>query len=386
MTDESLQDDPLLQLVLRTRPPIKEEDLSPAGQRATAILQRVLDAEVASPPARRWRASPRAFVAVVVPVLGVAALVLFIAGVFSGPASTGTQPAIAAVIRGVEKATALRPGTIVVSKYRVSYRNRSGQPASFTIETIYETPAGPGPQNSLYVNSEFAASWEPTEQAVSGGDEEVYVDRTKTIYISSIWGPYITKGKKPGTFIYTPANTPPGVRSATLPPTPLTLTAQQAHALLDGSATISSTPIGSHIPYPLKLAVAPAMHFPSDAQAVRDMLKSHGIRVIGVTTVDGRRAIELAGPKFNQHLPENGGGDAGVQVWVDPKTFVPIKEVVDRRPLFEDTQTWIEYKTLPITHANERLLSLIARHPHARIDRNHKDYVKAANGDIVFTG
>ena len=73
-------------------------------------------------------------------------------------------------------------------------------------------------------------------------------------------------------------------------------------------------------------------------------------------------------------------------MWVDPKTYVPIKEVVDRRPLFEETQTWIEYKTLPITPANERLLSLIARHPHARIDRNHKDYLKAANGDAVFTG
>ena len=82
----------------------------------------------------------------------------------------------------------------------------------------------------------------------------------------------------------------------------------------------------------------------------------------------------------------DGGGDAGVQVWVDPKTYVPIKEVVDRRPLFETTQTWIEYKTLPITPANERLLSLIGRHPHARIDRNNKDYLKAANGDAVFTG
>jgi hypothetical protein len=386
MTDEHLHEDPVLQLVLRTRPPIRDEDLSPTGQRATAILQRLLGAEAASAPVRRRRASPRAFLAVVLPVLSVAAVVLLIAGVFSGPASTGTQPAIAAVIRGVEKATALKPGTIVVSKYRDSYRNRAGQPASFTIETIYQTPAGPGPQSSLYVNSEYAASWEPTEQAVSGGDEEVYVNRTNTIYISSIWGPYITKGKKPGTFIYTPVNTPPGVRSATLPAKPLTLTAQQAHALLGGSAMISSTPIGSHIPYPLKLEVVPVTHFPSDAQAVRDMLKFHGIRVIGLTTVNGRRAIELAGPKFNPRLPENGGGDAGVEVWVDPKTYVPIKEVVDRRPLFEDAQTWIEYKTLPITPTNERLLSLIARHPHARIDRNHKEYLKADNGDAVFTG
>jgi hypothetical protein len=381
MTDEHLHEDPVLQLVLRTRPPISDEDLSPDGDRATAILERILGARVASTPARRRRA----FVAVLLPVLGVAALVLLIAGVFSGPASTGTQPAIAAVIRGVEKATALKPGTIVVSKYRVSYRNRAGQPARFTIETIYETPAGSGPQNSLYVNSEHI-SGQPTEQAINGGNGEVYLSKTNTVYISSIWGSQITKGKKPGTFIYRPVNPPPGVRSATLPARPLALTAQQAHALLDGSATVSSIPIGSHIPYRMKLEVMPVVHFPSDVQAVRGMLKSHGVRVIGLTTVNGHRAIELAGPKFNPRSRESGGGDAGVRVWVDPKTYVPIKEVIDRRPLFEEAQTWIEYKTLPSTPANERLLSLTARHPHARIDRNHKHYLKAANGDAVFTG
>ena len=127
MTDEHLHDDPVFQLILRTRPPIREDDLSPTGQRATAIFQRVLGAEVASAPARRWRPSPPAFLAVVLPVLSVAAVVLLIAGVFSGPGSTGTQPAIAAVIRGFEKATALKPGTIVVSKYRVTKPRRAAR-------------------------------------------------------------------------------------------------------------------------------------------------------------------------------------------------------------------------------------------------------------------
>jgi hypothetical protein len=109
------------------------------------------------------------------------------------------------------------------------------------------------------------------------------------------------------------------------------------------------------------------------------MLKSHGIKVIGLMSIDGRRAIELAGPRFNPRLPDNGGGDAGVEAWVDPKTYLPIKEVNDRLPLFEDIQTWTEYKILPITRANERLLSLTARHPHAHVDRNHYDYLKTAN-------
>jgi hypothetical protein len=102
--------------------------------------------------------------------------------------------------------------------------------------------------------------------------------------------------------------------------------------------------------------------------------------------VDGRAAIKLAGPKFDRHLRADGGTDAGVEVWVDPKTYVPIKEVDDRLPLFETTQTWIEYKTLPITTVNERLVSLVARHPHARIDWARTDYLRAANGDVPFPG
>ena len=382
MADDHLRADPVFQKVMLARTPLNEEDLSPTVERATAILERVLQADAPATRTRHPAMSSRALIAIALPALGLVAVVLLIAGVFSGPGSTGTQPAAAAVIRGVENAIAPKPGTIVISKYRVSYRTRSGHPSSFTIETVYETPVGPGPQNSLYVNSQHLW-WAPSEQAVSGGDEEVYLSKTNTIYISSIWGPYITKGKKPGTFIYTPPKPPPGP-SATLPAKSLMLTARQAHALLDGADMVSSNLNGSRIPYHVTLSVAPVAHFPSDTQAFRSLLRSHDIRVVGLTTVNGRAAIQLAGPKFNRHLPDNGGGDAGVEVWVDPTTYVPIKEVVDRRPLFE--QAWIEYKTLAITPANERLVSLIARHPHARIDRNHNDYLRAANGDMVFTG
>jgi hypothetical protein len=384
MTDDHLHDDPVLRQVLLARAPLRDEDLSPTGERATAILERVLHAGPPAKRARRRAISSRALLAAAFPALAVVTLVLLVVGVFSGPASTGTQPAAAAVIRGVENAIAPKLGTIVVSKYRVTGRSSGGRPDSFTIETVYETPADPAPQNSLYISSE-RLSGVPSEQAVSGGDEEVYLSSTNTIYISSIWGPYIAKGKKPGTFIYTPPKAPPGP-SATLPAKPLTLTAQQAHALLTGADMVISNLSGSRIPYHVKLSVAPVARFPSDTQAFRSLLKSHNIRVVGLTTIDGRSAIKLAGPKFDRRLPDGGGGDAGVEVWVDPKTYVPIKEVVDRHPLFETTQTWIEYKTLPITAANERLVSLIARHPDARIDRNHNDYLRAANGDVVFTG
>lgn len=104
--------------------------------------------------ARPRAISSHALLAAVFPALGVVTLVLLAVGVFSGPASTGTQPAAAAVIRGVENAIAPKPGTIGVSKHRVTGRSSGGRPDGFTIETVYETPADPGPQNSLDITNE----------------------------------------------------------------------------------------------------------------------------------------------------------------------------------------------------------------------------------------
>ena len=134
------------------------------------------------------------------------------------------------------------------------------------------------------------------------------------------------------------------------------------------------------------LSLAPVAHYPTATQVFRSLLESHDIRVVGLTTVDGRAAIKLAGPRLDRRLPSDGGANAGVEVWVEQKTSVPIKEVNDRLPLFETIETWIEYKTLPITTVDERLVSLVARHPHARVDRDRNDYLRAANGDVPFPG
>ena len=141
----------------------------PASEASEALLARILSD---TRDERQFRHASAA--------LGVLTLVLLIAGVFSGPASTGTQPAAAAVIRGVENAIAAKPGTIVVSKYRGARSLDGAPPGGVTVENVYETPAGPGPQNWLGITSEHF-SGVPSEQAVSGGDEEVYLSRTNTI-------------------------------------------------------------------------------------------------------------------------------------------------------------------------------------------------------------
>jgi hypothetical protein len=41
------------------------------------------------------------------------------------------------------------------------------------------------------------------------------------------------------------------------------------------------------------------------------------------------------------------------------------------------TLTYSEYRVLPATAANARLLDLAFTHPTARVDRNHADYLAA---------
>jgi hypothetical protein len=226
----------------------------------------------------------------------------------------------------------------------------------------------------------------PNETAVINGNEEIYLKRTNTIYISSVYGPDITKGPRPGTYVYTPLEPPTGP-SATVSPKPLTLTAVQATALRNGSDGVVETLLGKRIPFHVRLRVAPVPRFPGETASIRDLLKRHALKVAGTTTVAGRPVIKLVGPKFNLRRG-NRSGDDGVTYYVDPHTYTPIELIVDRPSLFKDSQIWTEYRTLPSTPANERLLSrsLAARHPTARIDHNRQDYIRAANGLVVSTG
>ena len=394
MRDDRLRDDPVVRQVLLARPPLSEEDLAPTGERAKAIIERVLATDV---PAERVRrvGSPRALFAMAVPLLGVAALVLLIAGVFSGPGGSGTQPALATVIRRVEQATSTKPGTIVISIVRGAAHGPSGGPSTVApptvvYENVWETPAASGPQS--YVTSGFAAT-DGTPNAIGSvaGDDEIYLKRTNTIYISSIWGPYISKGKTPGTFIYKRPPYPGATYLQTevagnLPAGSVKLTTAQRRALLDGSEEILDVPIHPATSDALRPRLIRATNQPGLVQDFRSQLRSRQLRIVGLRTVDGRPALELA----SRHVLEVYGKSnrhvrivQGIKIWVNPKTYAPVKEVSYTGKSVTGDSTWLEYKTLPITPANNRLVSLTALYPHARVDRKYEDYIKADNGFTI---
>jgi hypothetical protein len=110
------------------------------------------------------------------------------------------------------------------------------------------------------------------------------------------------------------------------------------------------------------MSIHPAFRVPSESTSVHAWLGK--LKVAGPTTVDGRRAIKL--------VPVHGHGEYDVA----PGTYYPIREVL---PYASGSQiiTWSEYRVVPATAANERLLSLEARHPGARVDHSRADFLAA---------
>ena len=382
--EQPIDDDPVIRTVAAARPSIPEDDLSPDGQRARAIRERVLSASPATPSVHsrgRWArprwALPRVGLALA-PVA--AAIVLLLAGTFSGPDSTGTQSAAAAVIRATRNALAPSPGSIFVEDQTfVSGPTVHGHP--YTLHQALETPAR-GPQNALTMTDDpvqlggrppFMAGW-----SYVGGTEAIYLPSTNTIYESSIWGPYLHPGPRPGTFVY---RNGPGATA--LAPHPVLVTARQRRLLLTGQDCIRSTSKivvvkGVKKVKILGLKVLPPLRGPAQyAATIHEEIANRYLHLVGRTTVDGRAAIELAGKTTDATAPEE-------RLYFDPTTHLPFEEV-DSVGTRRQEVIHISLRKLPITRATERLLSLHALYPTARIDRSHRDYLRAAHGAQIFT-
>ena len=379
-----IDDDPVIRRVAAARPSIPEDDLSPDGRRARAIAERVLAGPPVTPSRRsrgRWArprwALPRVGLALA-PI--VAAIVLLLAGTFSGPDSSGTQPAAAAMIRATKNALAPSPGTIFVEDERyVSGPTVHGHP--YTLHQVLETP-GRGPQNGL-TSTDDPAQLGGRRSPVAGlsyvgGTEEIYLPSTNTIYVSSIWGPYLHPGSRPGTFIYRYADGAPAYTTH-----PLTVTARQRQGLLSGQDCIRLTSKivvvkGVKKVKILGLKVLPPLRGPAQyAQTIHEEIAGGHLHLVGRTTVDGRAAIELAGRTTDATAPEE-------RLYFDPTTHLPFEEVnsvgTPRQQVIH-----LRLRKLPITRATERLLSLHALHPTARVDRSARDYRRSAHGLQVFT-
>ncbi len=85
------------------------------------------------------------------------------------------------------------------------------------------------------------------------------------------------------------------------------------------------------------------------AAQLRAKVKAGKVTLVGWATVDGQRAIHLT-----EHL-----SDGQVNLWVDPDTYLPVREI-DTAPGMSETSDQAirdDYRWLPSTRANLRLLT-----------------------------
>jgi hypothetical protein len=158
------------------------------------------------------------------------------------------------------------------------------------------------------------------------------------------------------------------------------ITTAQAEGLRKGTDVIVWK-VGPHKVMAPTLGVVPASSLPKPPPAKDDappdadptgsgfrgqilaLLRSGEARVVGHRTIDGQDAIEIA------------SADGHTTYYVSPGTYRPIE--LDTRGTDGGTALRFRtYETLDLG-ANRSLLSLTARHPGARIDRDPADYQAA---------
>jgi hypothetical protein len=318
------------------------------------------------PPRARWTRPRWALPRLGLTLAPVAAIAVVLAGTFSGPDSSGIQPAAAAVTRAAIHALATSGAIFVEDETYLSGPSVHGHP--YTINQVLETPANSGSQSVLTTYSDpKALHQDPTQTgwAYGNGTQEIYSAATNTIYETSIWGPYLHPGRRPGTYIYRYAEGGPILTNH-----PVTVTARQAQALRNG--TVAIVPTGTTSP----LKVRDPGAFPGYAQAIQAEIRNHSLRYVGKRSVDGRAALELAGETY---------GDSEQHIYLDPSTHLPFEEI-DQPGTAHQQVIQVRLRKLPITRFAERMVSLRALHPSARIDRSHRDYLRAADGTQIYLG
>ena len=325
---------------------------------------------------REGRVLPRA-VAVLGGAAAIAAIVVAVDAI-TGGGPAGVPAADAAVLRGALNALA-HPGTVLIESYtgtsRINPKYGRYAPGTrpshiesfrFTAHEITETPAGKGAQNELNLDGGGGR-----EIGELNGTDELYVPRNNTVYLTSQYGHAITRGPRPGTFVYTEpkvANAPAGSAAADANahmPAPLTITAAEARALRDGTASVESIPDNrAQTSFHLKLVPAfrEALEYSDPTAAIRRQLAAGQLRVAGRMTVMGHPAIRLV------------ASDGLTEDDVAPSTYAPLRTVTGTRGN-TTIITYHEYRSLPATPANERLLDLRARHPQARVVHSDRAYL-----------
>lgn len=245
-------------------------------------------------------------------------------------------------------------GVIVVERITFSsttVRNgKTNRPAPFVISSIDETTADGTLQRSFTSNSITRPGY---QQVIVGDTLQLYDPADNTVYVT----------------------TPQAQQRATV------------------AELRSTSPKGSHVSVGIgrgRSVSAPEQDVPGRTSVYERQVRAGLYRLVGRTTIDGRAALRLVQTRATVLAIRNslGGFVSGDTVYVAPGTYDPIEELSSST--FPGLRTmvvsrWQSYKVLPATPANQRLLSLTARHPTARVVDDARAYLHANQSEIRTT-
>jgi hypothetical protein len=277
------------------------------------------------------------------------------------------------VVDRAAAAVASSPGTILHVDMHGSQTNPDGSTITWRDESWQQqSPPHDGRQ------IQTAPDGSVVETATADGRQQVYDPARNTIYVSApestatpaeLNSYDIEPGPKPGTAILRVPGRAAEAKGAHV--STAVITTKQAKGLKEGTEVIAfRVSVKSRT---MSLTVIPASSVPKPPPASDDrssadpgssdfrgqilaLLRSGEARVVGHRTIDGQDTIKIA------------SADGHTTYFVDPETYRPVE--LDTKGTSGGTALRFRtYETLD-AGANASLLSLTARHPDARVDRD----------------
>lgn len=246
--------------------------------------------------------------------------------------------ALALIVKGNER------GTIVVQRVAISARavqsGKRNPPVAYSVTEIVETAAD-GSEERTFTSETF--SHPGLQQVTAGQHVQLYDARDNTIFVT----------------------TQPAIQRA--------LRAEMGAAGDD---------VGVH-----QVSLRSRLVFSPGRQSVfAQQLHARQYRIAARTTTGGRPALEIVQthPTRLHGFSVTGGYRSLTTAYVSPRTYDPIEEITHMSlPGVTDTvvERWTEYRVLSSTTGNERLLSLTALHPHARIVDGARAFLQATQSE-----
>jgi hypothetical protein len=281
-----------------------------------------------------------------------AAVALLISGCGSSAQTPASQ---AATLKLITAAVGRETGGIVIQKQTISATSTIGghrkTRGTFSLETITETSSKGADERELDTNSFSRPGF---QQLQAGNVMEIYDPMDNTIYT----------------------------------------TTQRAWEAEVNSQAQQSAPRGS-VSTNISGAETAVDVSPGPTGGFERELRQHRYRLAGRTSVEGRSALKLV-PVHTRYASTTGGPAQILgTVYLSPGSYAPIRDVSTvtvptasgaETLSTEEVTTWSEYKVLPATVQNLRLVSLTARHPTARVVDSAAGYIRASNSQNKAAG